>query len=109
MSPLKAERFTSIKNFSFDLPEGYKIFNKNNLYDIFNHSNKDPSVKLQINLAKQRLKNQNVELLYNFSSHPLNNISILVFKENYKMNKKKVLKQCKKILKIEKIMGSSKI
>tara|TARA_B110000003_G_scaffold21546_1_gene20840 strand:- start:355 stop:639 length:285 start_codon:yes stop_codon:yes gene_type:complete len=92
MSPLKAERFTSIKNFSFELPEGYEIFNKNNLYDIFNHSNEDPSVKLQINHAKQRLKNQNVELLYNFSSSPTNNISILVFKENYKINKKKVLK-----------------
>ena len=109
MSPLKAERFTSIKNFSFELPEGYEIFNKNNLYDIFNHSNEDPSVKLQINLAKQRLKNQNVELLYNFSSSPTNNISILVFKENYKMNEKKVLKQCKKILKIERKVGKRKV
>ena len=109
MSPLKAERFTSIKNFSFELPEGYEIFNKNNLYDIFNHSNEDPSVKLQINHAKQRLKNQNVELLYNFSSSPTNNISILVFKENYKINKKKVLKQCKKILKIERKVGKRKV
>ncbi|MDA8937291.1 hypothetical protein N9I22_01275 [Candidatus Pelagibacter sp.] len=109
IGPLKAEQFTSIKNFSFELPEGYEIFNKNNLYDVFNHSNEDPSVKLQINLAKQRLKNQNVELLYNFSSSALNNISILVFKENYKMNKKKVLKQCKKILKIEKKIGKIKV
>ena len=65
--------------------------------------------KLQINLAKQRLKNQNVELLYNFSSSPINNISILVFKENYKMNEKKVLKQCKKILKIERKIGKRKV
>ena len=109
ISSLKAEQFTSIENFSFELPKGYEIFNKNNLYDVYNHSNKDPSVKLQINLAKQSLKNQNVELLYNFSSHPLNNINILVFKENYKMNEKKVLKQCKKILKIEKKVGKRKV
>ena len=109
ISPLKAEQFNSIENFTFELPKGYEIFNKNNLYDIYNHSNKDPSVKLQINLAKQRLKNQNVELLYNFSSHSLNNINILVFKENYKMNEKKVLKQCKKILKIEKKVGKRKV
>ena len=109
ISSLKAEQFTSIENFSFELPKGYKIFNKNNLYDVYNHSNKDPSVKLQINLAKKSLKNQNVELLYNFSSHPLNNINILVFKENYKMNEKKVLKQCKKILKVEKKVGKRKV
>ena len=109
ISPLRAEQFTSIEKFSFKLPNGYEIFNKNNLYDVYNHSNKDPSVKLQINLAKQRLKNQNVELLYNFSSHPLNNINILVFKENYKMNEKKVLKQCKKILKVEKKVGKRKV
>jgi len=109
INSLKAEQFTSIENFSFELPKGYELFNKNNLYDVYNHSNKDPSVKLQINLAKQRLKNQNVELLYNFSSHPLNNINILVFKENYKMNEKKVLKQCKKILKVEKKVGKRKV
>ena len=109
ISPLKAEQFNSIENFSFELPDGYVIFNKNNLYDVYNHSNKDPSVKLQINLVKQRLKNQSVELLYNFSSHSLNNINILVFKENYKMNEKKVLKQCKKILKIEKKVGKRKV
>jgi hypothetical protein len=100
ISPLKAEQFNSIENFSFELPKGYQIFNKSNLYDVYNHSNKDPLVKTQINLAKQRLKNQSIELLYNFSSHPLNNINILVFNDNYKVNKKKVLKQCKKILKI---------
>jgi len=109
MSPLKAEQFTSIENFSFELPKGYQIFNKNNLYDVYNHSNKDPLVKKQINLAKQRLKNQKIELLYNFSNHPLNNINILVFKNNYKVNKKKVLKQCKKILKIERKVGKRKV
>ena len=101
-NPLKAEQFKSIENFTFELPEGYVIFNKSNLYDVYNHSNKDPLVKSQINLAKQRLKNQSIELLYNFSNHPLNNINILVFNENYKMNKEIVLKQCKKILNIEK-------
>ena len=109
ISPLKAEQFTSIENFSFELPKGYQIFNKSNLYDVYSHSNKDPLVKTQINLAKQRLKNQNVELLYNFSSHPFNNINILVFDDNYKINKKKVLKQCKKILKIEKKVGKRKV
>ena len=109
MSPLKAEQFTSIENFTFELPDNYQIFNKNNLYDIYNHSNKDPLIKKQISLAKQRLKNQSIELLYNFSSHPLNNINILVFNENYKVNKKKVLKQCKKILKIEKKVGKRKV
>jgi len=109
ISPLKAEQFTSIKNFSFELPKGYQIFNKSNLYDVYNHSNKDPLVKTQINLAKQRLKNQSIELLYNFSSHPLNNINILVFNENYKINKKKVLKQCKQILKVEKKVGKRKV
>ena len=106
---VKAEQFNSIENFSFELPEGYQIFNKSNLYDVYNHSNKDPLVKTQINLAKQRLKNQSIELLYNFSSHPLNNINILVFNENYKINKKKVLKQCKKILKVEKKVGKRKV
>ena len=106
---VKAEQFTSIKNFIFELPEGYQIFNKSNLYDVYNHSNKDPLIKTQINLAKQRLKNQSIELLYNFSSHPLNNINILVFDDNYKVNKKKVLKQCKKILKIEKKVGKRKV
>jgi hypothetical protein len=109
MGPLKAEQFTSIENFTFELPKGYQIFNKNNLYDVYNHSNKDPLVKKQINLAKQRLKNKRVELLYNFSSHPFNNINILVFDENYKVNKKKVLKQCKKILKVERKVGKRKV
>ena len=109
ISPLKAEQFTSIENFTFELPKGYQIFNKNNLYDVYNHSSKDPLVKKQINLAKQRLKNKRIELLYNFSSHPLNNINILVFDDNYKVNKKKVLKQCKKILKIERKVGKRKV
>ena len=109
IGPLKAEQFTSIENFTFELPKGYQIFNKSNLYDVYNHSNKDPLIKTQINLAKQRLKNQSIELLYNFSSHPLNNINILVFDDNYKVNKKKVLKQCKKILKIEKKVSKRKV
>tara|TARA_B110000858_G_scaffold93525_1_gene107923 strand:- start:149 stop:469 length:321 start_codon:yes stop_codon:yes gene_type:complete len=92
ISPLKAEQFNSINNFTFELQEGYVIFNKYNLYDVYNHSNKDPLIKKKINLAKQKLKNQNVELLYNFTSHPFNNINILVFNDNYKVNKKKGFK-----------------
>ena len=109
IGPLKAEQFNSINNFTFELQEGYIIFNKYNLYDIYSHSNKDPLIKKKINLAKQKLKNQNVELLYNFTSHRFNNINILVFNDNYKVNKKKVLKQCKKILKIEKKAGKRKV
>ena len=109
MSPLKAEQFASIENFNFELPKGYQIFNKNNLFDIYNHSNKDPLVKLQIDLAKKQLKSKKIDLLYNFSSHPLNNINILVFDTSYKVNNKKVLKQCKKILKIEKKFGKRKV
>ena len=101
--------FESQFNFKFSLPEGYEIFNKNNLYDVYNHSNKDPLVKAQINRVKKRLENQKIEILYNFSSHPLNNINILVFEADYKVNKKKVLKQCKKILKIEKKVGKRKV
>tara|TARA_S200000501_G_scaffold371186_1_gene413761 strand:+ start:730 stop:1308 length:579 start_codon:yes stop_codon:yes gene_type:complete len=104
-----AKEFRSQYNFKFKLPDGYEIFNKNNLYDIYKFSNKDPLVNLQINLAKKRLETQNVELLYNFSSSPLNNISILVFNENYKINSKNVLKQCKKILKIERKIGKRKV
>ena len=104
-----AEEFESKYNFKFKLPDEYQIFNNLNLYDVYSHSNKDPLIKAQINLAKQRLKNQDVEILYNFSSHPLNNINILAFNENYKINKKKVLKQCKKILNIERKVGKRKV
>ena len=109
INPAYSENFKSIFNFKFSLPDGYEIFNKNNLYDVYNHSNKDPLIKLQINLAKQQLKNKRIELLYNFSKHPLNNINILVFDDNYKINEKKVLKQCKKILKIERKIGKRKV
>ena len=104
-----AKEFKSQFNFKFNLPDGYQLFNKNNLYDVYNHSNKDPLVKAQINLAKKRLENQKIELLYNFPSHQLNNINILVFEGNYKVTKKIVLKQCRKILKIEKIVGKRKV
>ena len=108
-NPSFSKDFQSQFNFRFYLPEGYEIFNKNNLYDVYNHSNKDPLVKAQIKLAKKRLENQRIELLYNFSSHPFNNINILVFNEEYKINEKKVLKQCKKILKIERKIGKRKV
>ena len=108
-NPSFSKDFQSQFNFRFYLPEGYEIFNKNNLYDVYNHSNKDPLVKAQINLAKKRLENQKIELLYNFSSHPFNNINILVFDEDYEINQKKVLKHCKKILKIERKIGKRRV
>ena len=106
---LKAENFTSIENFSFDLPNGYELFNKSNLFEIYDHNYKDPLIKKQIKLAEEYLKKQKVELLYNFSSHPLNNINILVFDANYNVNSKTVKKQCKKILKIEKKVGKRNV
>ena len=109
LNSLKAANFTSIENFSFDLPDGYELFNKSNLFEIYDHTYKDPLIKRQIKLAEEYLKRQKVELLYNFSSHPLNNINILVFKANYKVNSKTVKKQCKKILKIEKKVGKRKV
>jgi len=109
ISPLKAEQFNSIENFSFELPKGYIILNKNNLYDVYTTSNHDPSVKKQMNLFKQRLQKQKIEILYNFNQSRFNNISIMVFNDYYKVNNKKVLKQCKKILKIEKKYGKRKV
>ena len=109
ISPLKAEQFTSIENFTFELPEGYIILNNNNLYDVYNTSNHDPILKKQMNLFKQRLQKQNVEILFNFNQSRFNNISIIVFEDYYKVNQKKVLKQCKKILKIEKKYGKRKV
>ncbi len=105
IGPLKAEQFTSIENFSFELPKGYIILNKNNLYDVYNASSHDQVLKKQMNLFKQRLQKQNVEILFNFNQSRFNNISIMVFEDYYKVNQKKVLKQCKKILKIEKKYG----
>ena len=100
MSPLKAEQFTSIENFTFELPKGYIILNKKNLYDVYNASSHDPVLKKQMSLFKQRLQKQNVEILYNFNQSRFDNISIMVFNDYYRVDQKKVLKQCKKILKI---------
>ena len=109
MGPLKAEQFTSIENFTFELPKGYIILNKNNLYDVYNASSHDQVLKKQMNLFKQRLQKQNVEILFNFNQSRFNNISIMTFDDYYKVNKKKVIKQCKKILKIEKKYGKRNV
>ena len=109
IGPLKAEQFTSIENFTFELPKGYMILNKNNLYDVYNASNHDPILKKQMSLFKQRLQKQNVEILYNFNQSQFNNISIMVFEGYYKVNQKKVLKQCKKILKMASKYGKKKV
>lgn len=109
MSPLKAEQFTSIENFTFELPKGFVILNKNNLYDVYNASNHDPILKKQMRLFKQRLQKQNVEILFNFNQSRFNNISIMSFNDYYKVDKKKVLKQCKKILKMASKYGKRKV
>ena len=109
IGPLKAEQFTSTENFSFELPKGYMILNKNNLYDVYNSSSHDPILKKQMRLFKQRLQKQNIEILYNFNQSHFNNISIMVFNDYYKVNQKKVLKQCKKILKMASKYGKKKV
>ena len=93
-SNLIAEEFKSKYNFKFNLPDGYQIFNNVNLFQVYDHSNKDPILKKKLNLVKETLEKQDIELLYNFSSSPINNITILVFNNNYKVSEKKVLKQC---------------
>tara|TARA_Y100000294_G_scaffold115060_1_gene106748 strand:+ start:398 stop:1009 length:612 start_codon:yes stop_codon:yes gene_type:complete len=104
-----AKEFKSKYNFKFNLPEGYQIINNLNLFDVYNTSHKDPLIKQQINLFKKRLEQQDIELLYNFSQSPFNNISILVFNNDYEVNKKNVIKQCKKILKIGRKLSKRKV
>ena len=104
-----AKEYRSKYNFKFNLPDGYQLFNNINLFQVYDHSNKDPVIKKQLNYAKKQLQNKDIELLYNFSESPVNNITILVFNNNYKVTKKNVLKQCKKILKIEKKIRKRKV
>ena len=108
-SEASTEEYKSKHNFRFSLPDGYQLFNNINLFQVYDHSNKDPVIKNQLNYVKKQLQNQNIELLYNFSESPINNITILVFNNNYKVTKKNVLKQCKKILKIERKFGKRKV
>ena len=106
---LNAKEFTSKFNFSFELTNNYQIINNSNLYEIYNLQYDDPAIKNQINIFSNRLKQQDVEILYNFNQSIFNNISILVFKDEYKVDKKSVLKQCKKILKMSKKFGKRKV
>jgi len=109
ISEANTKEYSSKHNFRFNLPDGYQLFNNVNLFQVYDHSNKDPVIKKQLNYAKKQLQNKDIELLYNFSESPVNNITILVFNNNYKVTKKNVLKQCKKILKIEKKIGKRKV
>ena len=106
---LNAKEFTSKFNFSFKLKDSYQIINNSNLYEVYNSSHNDPKIKKQINIFNQRLKEQDIEILVNFKQSILDNISILVFDDNYEVNEKNVLKQCKKILKVEKKFGKRNV
>ena len=108
-SDSNAKVFNSIENFSFELSEGYTLFNKSNLYEVYSQSHKDPYKQKQILRFKAILEKKDIELLYNFKQSPFNNISILVFSSNYKVDKKTVLKQCKKILKNSIKFGGKKV
>ena len=108
-SKLSAKEFKSKFNFIFKLNDNYQIINNSNLYEIYSSSHSDPKIRQQINIFNQRLKEQDVEILVNFKQSILDNISILVFDDNYKVDEKKVVKQCKKILKIEKKFGKRKV
>jgi len=109
MAPLKAEQFTSIEKFTFDLPEGYIILNNDNIYDILNSSNHNIELKKQMNSYKKILKQHKVEILFNKNESLLNRIYITVFNNYYKVNKKKVLKQCRKILNYEQKVAKKKV
>ena len=104
-----AKEFYSKFNFKFNLSNNYQIINSLNLYDVYKRSHKDPFKQKQINKFKLILEKKNIELLYNFKQSQFNNISILVFNNNYKVNKKKVLNQCKKILKNSMNYGGKKV
>ena len=106
---LEAKDFKSKFNFEFQLTDNYQIINNTNLYQVYNSSHDDPKIKQQINMFSQRLKEQDVEILFNFKQSLLDNISILAFKGTYKVNEKKVVKQCKKILKVEKKFGKRNV
>jgi len=104
-----AKEFYSKYNFKFNLSSNYQIINSLTLYDVYKRSHKDPLKQKQINKFKKILEKKNIELLYNFKQSQFNNISILVFNNNYKINKKKVLNQCKKILKNSMKYGGKKV
>ena len=103
------KEFTSKFNFKFNLSDNYQIINSLTLYDVYKQSHKDPFKQKQIDRFKQILQKKDIELLYNFKQSAFNNISILVFKSNYKVNKKRVLGQCKKILKNSVKYGGKKV
>jgi len=105
----QAKEFKSKFNFSFELKNSYQIINNSNLYEIYNLQYDDPAIKNQINIFSNRLKQQDVEILYNFNQSIFNNISILVFNDEYRVDKQSVLKQCKKILKMSKKFGKRKV
>ena len=104
----QAKEFKSKFNFSFELTSNYQIINNSNLYEIYIQGRRS-SHKNQINIFSNRLKQQDVEILYNFNQSIFNNISILVFNDEYMVDKKNVLKQCKKILKMSKKFGKKKV
>ena len=104
-----AKEFNSKFNFRFELSDDYQVINDLTLYDVYKESHKDPFKQKQINRFKQILNKQDIELLYNFNQSPYNNISILVFNNEYKVNEKNVLKQCKKILKNSIKYGGKKV
>ena len=83
------------------MPEGYIILNDNNIYDILKSSNHSSELKRKMKSYEKILKKHKVEILLDKNKSQLNKIYITIFNNYYKVNKKKVLKQCRKILKLE--------
>lgn len=109
IAPLKAEQFVSIEKFTFKLPEGYIILNNNNIYDILKSSNHSSELKKKMKSYEKILKEQKVEIILDKNNRKLNRIYVTIFDNYYEVNKKRVLKQCKKILKLEQKVAKKKV
>ena len=44
LADASAEEYKSKHNFRFYLPDGYQLFNNINLFQVYDHSNKDPVI-----------------------------------------------------------------
>lgn len=102
-------KFQSQFGFVFEMPKDYEIINNLNLYKIYNLKHLSKYKQDQIKKYSDVLKSKNIEILYNFKQSLLNNISILKFKDEYKVSEKNVNNQCLKIINIERKISKKKV